>query len=104
MYTGLNDVHGDVQPRASTGLRQEAIQGGLWSPEDEQMDQSGTYAVMGTGSLSKEEVFRWHKKAIKEFYLRPGYLLRRLISINSWQELKINLQEGVSLLRGTFNP
>lgn len=91
-------------PRANTGLRQEAIQKGLWAPGCDEMDQSGTYAVMGTGSLSKEEVFRWHKKAIKEFYLRPRYLLNRLISIRSWRELRINFQEGVSLLKGAFNP
>ena len=91
-------------PRANTGLRQEAIQKGLWALGCDEMDQSGTYAVMGTGSLSKEEVFLWHKKAIKEFYLRPRYLLNRLISIKSWQELRINFQEGLSLLRSAFNP
>jgi len=87
-------------PRANTGLRQEAIQKKLWLFGRDEMDQSGTYAVMGTGSLSKDEVFKWHKKAVKEFYLRPGYLLGRLLSIKSWQEFKINLQEGSSLLKG----
>lgn len=91
-------------PRANTLLRQEAIQKNLWFHGHDEMDQSGTYAVMGTGYLSKDEVLKWHKKAIKEFYLRPGYLLGRLLSVKSCQEFKINLQEGLSLLKSILTP
>lgn len=89
-------------PRANTALRQEVIKDNLWLSEYDEMDQSGTYAVMGTGHMSKEEVFFWRRQAVKEFYLRPAYLFRRLLSVKSWQEFKINILEGLSLIKGTL--
>ncbi|MDD4979714.1 MAG: radical SAM protein [Candidatus Omnitrophica bacterium] len=89
-------------PRANTELRREAIRDNLWLSEHDDMDQSGTYAVMGTGHMSKEEVFFWRRQAVKEFYLRPVYLFKRLFSVKSWQEFKINILEGLSLIKGTL--
>lgn len=91
-------------PRANTRLRQEAIEKKLWLSDSEEMDQSGTYSVMGTGHLSKEEVVIWHKRAVRNFYLRPQYLLKRLRGLRSWREAKMNVLEGLSLIKGVLKP
>lgn len=37
--------------------------------------------------LTKEELERWVKKAYRDFYFRPSYILKRLSSLNSFDEL-----------------
>jgi radical SAM superfamily enzyme YgiQ (UPF0313 family) len=85
-------------PRARTDLRKEMKEKGLLKEKNEEMDQSGTKVITGTGILNAEDILKWHKKAIRQFYLRPSYLFKRLISLNSWDEFKINLKEAISIL------
>ena len=89
-------------PRSNTRLRQEAIEKNLCLSHQDEMDQSGTYSVMGTGYLSKDDVLMWHRYAVKQFYLRPKYLLKRLFAIKSCREFRTNILEGYSLLKAVF--
>jgi anaerobic magnesium-protoporphyrin IX monomethyl ester cyclase len=75
-------------PRMRTWLRHEAITLGLVNPHMTKMDQSGTYAVMGTRHLSREETEHLLAQAIREFYFRPSYILGRLRRIRSLQDLR----------------
>lgn len=86
-------------PRNNTLLRQEVIRNGLISSELEIMDQTGSFIAMPTKHLTKEQVLELKRKALKEFYLRPSYLWRRLKSITSFYELKEHIYEGWILLR-----
>jgi len=54
--------------------------------------------VVNTMCLTKERVFELHKQAIKRFYLRPGYILKTLIGIRSFAELKNYLKAGFKVL------
>jgi len=84
-------------PRAGTLLRKNAIAEGLISKDITVMDQSGTSITMATRYLSPEEVGEIKHLALRTFYLRPSYLLRRLASIRSWYELKEQIREGFHL-------
>jgi radical SAM superfamily enzyme YgiQ (UPF0313 family) len=86
-------------PRMGTRLRREAVAHGLVPPTLMRMDQSGTYAAMGTKHLSKAEVERLAAKAIRRFYLRPSYVLRRLASVRSRYDLKRHVVSGLAVLR-----
>ena len=85
-------------PRMTTGLRTEAIEMGLVARDELRMDQSGTYAVMGNRHLSKGDVERLVRKALLQFYLRPGYLLRRLLSVRSIYDVKRYLRSGFAVI------
>ena len=85
-------------PRAGTELRQNAILEGLISSDMAVMDQSGTDIAMASHHLSLEEIGKLKRLALRSFYLRPSYLVRRLTGIRSWYELKEQLREGFHLL------
>ena len=85
-------------PRPGTGLRKRALEEG-WIQEDlMEMDQSGSYAVMGNEFMSAEQVEFYRQQASKTFYFRFSYLLRRFLNIRSWYEVKSHLTEGLDLL------
>lgn len=84
-------------PRHGTPLRKQARDQGLIG-DLRVMDQAGLQVAMPTQKLSREDVTRLRRKAILRFYLRPGYLWRRLTSVSSLEELGAQLQEGVALL------
>jgi len=86
-------------PRFGTKLREKAVKSGLVSDNDKTMDQSGRRITMGTISLSKRDMQKLKRKAILGFYLRPSYILKRLRSLKSFTELKINWQNFLSLIK-----
>lgn len=86
-------------PRFGTEFRKEALLHHWTSPQVETMDQSSTYPVIRTDELSSQKIWELRNRAIRKFYLRPPYLLRRLLSIRSLHEFKIHIQEGWALLR-----
>lgn len=53
---------------------------------------------VSTYSLSKEQVLKLHKKAVKTFYLRPLYILKMLTRIRSFYEIKSYFIAGLSIL------
>jgi radical SAM superfamily enzyme YgiQ (UPF0313 family) len=42
-------------------------------------------------SLPPELVRRYHRRAVRQFYLRPRYLLRRLLRVRRWADVRANL-------------
>ncbi len=87
-------------PRKMTGLRKEAIALGLVDAATTRMDQSGkSMVVMGTRHLTAAQVQALRKEALKRFYLRPGYLLRRLAMLRTPYEVGVNVTEGWSLVK-----
>ena len=86
-------------PRMNTKLRREAVDKKLITDELDVMDQSGTYAVMGTGELTLERVRELKRKAVKEFYFRPDYLFNRLVDIETFAEFKSNIQDAMAIMQ-----
>jgi len=86
-------------PRMNTALRREALDKNLINEDLDVMDQSGTYAVMGTGELTLERVRELKTRAIKEFYFRPSYLFNRLVDIETFAEFKSNIQDAVAIVQ-----
>ena len=90
-------------PRMLTPLRRWAIREKMIVPGVQEMDQSGTYAVMATTHLSREKIMELKREAIFKFYLRPSYLLQRLFSLFSLWDLKRHVLGLLSLIRNAFS-
>lgn len=85
-------------PRFGTRFRAEALELGLCSADELVMDQAGGQAFLPTRTLSRDELLRLKRRLVRRFYLRPGYLWRRLRSARSLFELGAQAREGVALL------
>jgi len=86
-------------PRAGTRLRSQAVSEGLIDAGMKTMDQSGVAGAMGTHELSAERVLALRREANRRFYLRPGYWLRRLLTLRSAWDFKTQVREGWGLLQ-----
>lgn len=86
-------------PRFGTALRDKAVENGLVSEKEKIMDQSGYNITMGTMNLSKKDMQKYKRKAILGFYLRPSYILKRLWSLRSFTEFKMNWRNFLSLIK-----
>lgn len=89
-------------PRMGTELRKKALEKKLITEDNQTMDQSGSYITLNTSTLTREEIVKLRKKAYKSFYLRPRYLLKRLISIRSINQLKVQLKDGLKVIENTI--
>lgn len=90
-------------PRMLTPLRQWAIDQKVIHSELREMDQSGTYAVMDTRHINRKKIMELKREAICKFYLRPTYLLNRLLAIDSPWDLKRHFLGFLSLIRNAFS-
>ena len=89
-------------PRAGTDLKRDAVELGLIVGDGVVMDQSGSRIAMPTKHLSQEHVKELRRRAVRTFYLRPRYLVTRLLKLRTWYELVQNTRNAVSLLRNTW--
>jgi hypothetical protein len=88
-------------PRAGTELKKTAALEGL-AEAGVDPDQGGDEVAMRTRALSREEVARLKKEAVRDFYLRPRYLMRRALSARSLAEFLAEAGEGLALIRKNF--
>jgi len=85
-------------PDLGTKLRAEAVAKG-WIPADSSLWDSSVYPVLETGGLAKEEIWALRQKAMRAFYLRPAYILRKLAEVRSPRGLQVLASNAVSLFR-----
>ena len=55
-------------------------------------------------NVSKERLIYWQKRAFREFYLRPKYIIRKLRLLTSWDGIKTLLEGLRILVRIIFKP
>ena len=91
-----------ASPQIGTTFRDQAISKGWISEKTDIMDSSCSYPLIETKSLSKEKVWMFHQQAVREFYMRPRFLLNRICRLKSIKEGIILLKEGIYFLREIF--
>lgn len=64
----------------------------------EDFDEAYYKPVLNTYSLSKERVLELNKKAVKSYYLRPLYILKMLLKIRSFYEIKSYFVTGMKII------
>jgi radical SAM superfamily enzyme YgiQ (UPF0313 family) len=85
-------------PRFGTAFRARALELGLADEDDLVMDQGGADAFLPTRTLDRATMLALKKRMVRRFYLRPGYLWRRLVSVRTPRELASQVREGWTLL------
>lgn len=85
-------------PRPGTELRSIAIKEGLIKSEAINFDHSGKTVSMPSKYLSGKEIMALKKKAVREFYFRPSYILKQLSKPKSFRELVEHGREFIGLL------
>jgi anaerobic magnesium-protoporphyrin IX monomethyl ester cyclase len=84
-------------PDLGTRLRAEALERG-WIGAGLEAWDSTAYPILETGDLSKDEIWDLRKRAVRAFYLRPSYLLRKLSGVRSARDLQNLVTNAGSLL------
>jgi radical SAM superfamily enzyme YgiQ (UPF0313 family) len=85
-------------PDVGTPLRREALLKGWMRPEEDVFD-STDFPVLETGTLSKELVWKLRSQAVREFYIRPSYLLKMVRQIRNFRDVKVAASNALSLFR-----
>ena len=89
-------------PRKMTHLRQDAKKNNWIIPEKQDMDQSGSDVLLNTPQISADRLKQLRDRAEREFYLRPSYIYKRLLSLDSLTGFFVELKEGLSLIWHIF--
>ena len=58
--------------------------------------------VMELPTISSEKVVDYYKKAYRQFYLRPSYILKRLVKIRSREDFKRNFLPFINFINFVF--
>lgn len=94
-----------TMPYPGTDLYRQAVQEGLLTNDINWED----YCVVGTTSgpmqlpgLSNDELRYWQSRALQEYYLRPKYVMRKLMKLKSVSELGTLLYGTQLLMRMMF--
>jgi radical SAM superfamily enzyme YgiQ (UPF0313 family) len=88
-----------ASPYPGTEFYEEAKKIGYFRPDFEWKDftlVSNNRPPLNLPGLPAEEILYWQKRAYREYYLRPRYILSKLFSIRNLVDLK-NLYNGVKL-------
>jgi len=84
-------------PDIGTPLRREALQKGWIGAGDVDFD-STDFPIIATEQLSREDAWRFHRQAVRQFYLRPLFLLKKLRQIRSFRDMKTAVSNALTLL------
>ena len=58
--------------------------------------------VMELPTISSEKVLSYYKKAHRQFYFRPSYILKRLTKIRSLEDIKMHIKSFIDLVQFGF--
>jgi len=84
-------------PEFGAPFRKEVIAKGWVDKDNLEMDSAKSRPIWKNQFLSNEEIWQLHKKAVKSFYLRPKYFLKRLFALKTMEEIKQTIKEAISL-------
>lgn len=89
-----------ASPLPGTPFYQEALEKGYLRSDASWINYSplsNQESVLSLPNLSSTVIRKWHRKAIRSYYLRPAYIILRLSSIiRHWHDIR-NLFEGLKL-------
>ena len=86
-------------PLFGAQFRKQVVDKGWVDENNIEMESAKGKPIWKNQQLSNEEILQLHKKAIWSFYLRPKYLLKRLFSLKTIEEIKQTIKETKSLFK-----
>ena len=88
-----------VSPRFSTKFREDTILNKQIDPEILSTESSNSLPAWKNTQISNKELLHLKRKAVKQFYLRPTYLCKRLCNIKSFFEFQNLIREAFSMFK-----
>ena len=90
-----------AMPLEGTRLRQQFAQSSKTKEKTAGFDISSSEDVILNKDLHPSIIARYKKKAIREFYGRPSYLIKYALRIRSWRELRGMFLNALALLNAS---
>ncbi len=90
-----------AMPLYGTKLREECVSEGYVESVTglEELETSYHDVTIETPLITKKQIHEGHSRAMREFYLRPGYLLGLLLSIRNIDDARILFRMGMPVLK-----
>lgn len=89
-------------PRFRTGLRTVMEKNKLFDKDLGFSDQSGGELATRSFFLTTDDLIKIRKDAFWQFYLRPQYILRQLLSVQTPYEMCLKFKNGLRIIRNLF--
>jgi anaerobic magnesium-protoporphyrin IX monomethyl ester cyclase len=89
-----------ASPLPGTPLYKEALETGCLRADMSWKNFSiisNEESVLEVPGLTIQEIRHWHRKALRSYYLRPAYIIARIMRIRHWYEIR-NLLAGLRIL------
>ena len=101
-YQRHKDCGGEVKEYGcgiyTLGLKEKILPYDFWQKFAEN-PQSDFIPEIWEEELSREELFLLFKKAYHSFYLRPNYILNKILKLKSFKELFIKAKTAFGILK-----
>lgn len=90
-----------AMPTVGTKIRQEAIERGYIINNSIEPITPSDFIMMGD-DLDKRQIIDLQKKAFKNFYFRPQYILKRISKFTTFTEIKNTIEEALYLIKNSI--
>ncbi|MBI5724794.1 MAG: B12-binding domain-containing radical SAM protein [Planctomycetes bacterium] len=91
-------------PLPGSSIRRQAVAEGRMAEDEHHFDTLADGNIIGSNKLSALQLVALRKLAAREFYLRPGYLLRRLAKLRTFEQFVIQVHEAFEVLTKCLAP
>ncbi len=85
-----------LTPDIGSPLRKESIEQGRLDPEILTFDSTAP-PVFSSSGMTTQEIWKMRQRAVRSFYLRPSYLLRKLLGIRSFRDFAILVEQAKAM-------
>ncbi len=92
-------------PYLGSKMREEALECGWIDKKFEQdiFSDSAQYPIMNTDKLSRDEVWALKNKAVRKFFFRPSYIMRRLLKLGSLDDFIVQARIALTFLKSIIS-
>lgn len=94
-------IYNITTPYPGTAMFEWARSNGMLSHTDWKLYDLA-HAILDLPTVSRETVEHYYKRAFREFYLRPSYILKRILAIRTIYEFRTYLQAFLGMLAHVF--
>ena len=86
-------------PSPGSSIRRMAMEDGRINADDHHFDSFGRSNALSSDQVPAQQLLHIRNRAVRKFYMRPRYLVRRIMGIRSWQHFMIQAGEGVQIFK-----
>lgn len=88
-----------ASPLPNSSIKQAAVADGRMKADDHHFDTVGSARILSARHVSGDRLRDLRNRAVRRFYLRPGYLVKRLSRLRGFEHFMIQFEEMFELLK-----